>query len=63
MCNSLALKMVNYSEERADPAGGHLDRYLNGTLTGVLRETAIFPCVRYDTAMRTLSAEQMNRVS
>jgi hypothetical protein len=33
----MALKIIGYSEESADPAGGHLDRYLNSTLTGVLR--------------------------
>ena len=55
--------MINYSEESANPSGGLLDRFLNGTLTGVLRETAIVPCLQYDIGMKTLTAEQMNRMS
>jgi len=59
----MALKMINYSEESANPSGGLLDRFLNGTLTGVLRETAIVPCLQYDIGTKILTAEQMNRMS
>ena len=35
--NSLALRLIGYNETTPDPEGGEIDRYQNGTLTGVLR--------------------------
>lgn len=42
-CNSLALKLINYTDDSPDPPGGVLDRFLNGSLVGVVREAAMGP--------------------
>lgn len=38
--NSLALKLAGITKETKDPAGGTIDRYADGTPTGVLKENA-----------------------
>jgi predicted amidohydrolase YtcJ len=37
VANSLALELVGYAQEVRDPLGGVLDRYPNGTLTGLCK--------------------------
>ncbi|GAB4335024.1 MAG: amidohydrolase [Candidatus Abyssubacteria bacterium] len=41
IANSKALALANITPETADPHGGEIERRADGTLTGVLRETAI----------------------
>jgi predicted amidohydrolase YtcJ len=38
--NSLALKLANITRDTPDPPGGTIDRYQDGTPTGVLKESA-----------------------
>ncbi|MEO7085072.1 MAG: amidohydrolase [Gemmatimonadaceae bacterium] len=40
VANSLALKLSNVTKETKDPAGGTIDRYPDGTPTGVMKEGA-----------------------
>lgn len=40
VANSVALKMANITKDTPDPAGGTIDRYPDGTPTGVLKESA-----------------------
>lgn len=41
LANSYALKLANITKETPDPPGGKIDRYPDGTPTGILKETAM----------------------
>ena len=41
LANSYALKLANITKETSDPPGGKIDRYPDGTPTGILKETAM----------------------
>lgn len=41
LANSYALKLANITKETPDPPGGKIDRFPDGTPTGVLKETAM----------------------
>jgi predicted amidohydrolase YtcJ len=41
LANSQALKLANITKETPDPPGGKIDRYPDGTPTGILKETAM----------------------
>ena len=40
VANSLALKLANVTKDTKDPPGGTIDRYPDGTPTGILKESA-----------------------
>lgn len=40
LANSYALKLANITKDTPDPPGGKIDRYPDGTPTGILKETA-----------------------
>jgi predicted amidohydrolase YtcJ len=40
VANSLALKLANVTKDTKDPPGGTIDRYADGTPTGILKESA-----------------------
>jgi len=61
--NSKGLDYVNYNRKTKDPSGGHMDRYANGTLTGVLREKAIFPILlKYAVNLDDLNDKQIKNI-
>ena len=41
LANSSALKLANITKETPDPPGGKIDRFPDGTPTGILKETAM----------------------
>ena len=41
LANSCALKLANITKQTPDPPGGTIDRYPDGTPTGVLKESAV----------------------
>jgi len=41
LANSYALKLANITSETPDPPGGKIDRFPDGTPTGILKETAM----------------------
>jgi len=41
LANSYALKLANITKDTPDPPGGKIDRYPDGTPTGILKETAM----------------------
>jgi predicted amidohydrolase YtcJ len=59
----MGLKYIEYNRKTPDPLGGHLDRYENGTLTGVLREKAIFPILmKYAVDISDLNDQQIKNI-
>lgn len=58
--NSLALAKVNYVNSSSTPAGGILDTFPNGTITGVAREYAIIPLLTvFSTTIAQLTPAQI----
>jgi predicted amidohydrolase YtcJ len=43
VANSLAMELIGYQNSSSGPAGGIIDAFPNGTVTGVCREYAILP--------------------
>ena len=60
VANSIALAAVNYVSPSSSPAGGVLDVFANGTITGVAREYAILPLQSvFSTALSSLTPAQI----
>jgi predicted amidohydrolase YtcJ len=60
VANSLALEKVNYTSTASAPAGGILDTFPNGTLTGICREYALLPLqAAFTTNFAQLTPEQI----